>query len=110
MDVTKNELVGQTETPINSAEDVYKIGKILEKERTVSSTKFNSTSSRTHAMIWLRVYTIVEPNKLRINNLKVLDLAGSERVGTTSNNIKGEMQNLEGIMINITLTCFAKVV
>lgn len=110
MDVTKNELVGQTETPINSPEDVYKIGKVLEKERTVSSTKFNSTSSRTHAMIWLRVYTIVEPNKLRINNLKVLDLAGSERVGTTSNNIKGEMQNLEGIMINITLTCFAKVV
>jgi len=41
MDVTKNELVGQTETPINSPEDVYKIGKVLEKERTVSSTKLN---------------------------------------------------------------------
>jgi len=57
-------------------------------------------------MIWLRVYTIVEPNKLRINNLKVLDLAGSER-GTAGNS---EMQNLEAMMINTTLTLFAKVV
>lgn len=53
----------------------------MEKERTVGSTKFNSVSSRTHALIWVRVYTIVEENKVRINNLKVLDLAGSERVG-----------------------------
>jgi len=57
----------------------------LEKERTIGSTKFNAVSSRTHALIWLRVYTIID-DKVRINNLKVMDLAGSERIGQTGRN------------------------
>jgi hypothetical protein len=81
MDVTVNELVGMTETIIRTPSDIYKIGSILEKERTTTATKFNATSSRSHCLMWIKVYTKLEPNKVRINHLKMLDLAGSERVG-----------------------------
>ena len=80
MDPYKSVLIGMKETVITGPEDIYKLGTIVEKERTVGATKFNNVSSRTHAVIWIKVYTMVGPNKCRINHLKILDCAGSERV------------------------------
>jgi hypothetical protein len=81
LDTVSNDLIGMKETVINGPEDIYKVGQIIEKERTVGATKFNNVSSRTHCLMWCKVYRIVGPDKIRINHFKVLDLAGSERVG-----------------------------
>ena len=70
-----------TENIIHTPEDIYNMGKILETERATSSTHFNATSSRSHALLWIKVYTKLDDGKVRINNLKMLDLAGSERIG-----------------------------
>lgn len=80
MDPTTNELMGGKEHLIETYDDVFKLGAIFESQRTCGATKFNDTSSRSHAMIWVRIYTKTADDKLRINTLKIVDLAGSERV------------------------------
>ena len=76
-----NQLVGMTENIIREPQDIYKIGKVLETERATSSTHFNATSSRSHCLMWIKVYTKIDDKRVRINHLKMLDLAGSERIG-----------------------------
>ena len=56
LEPSSNELMGGKEHLIESYEDIFKLGSIFESERTVGATKFNSTSSRSHAMIWIRIY------------------------------------------------------
>ena len=80
LEPTTNELMGGGEHLIESYDDIFKLGAMFESERSVGATKFNNTSSRSHAMIWIRIYTLVEKDKMRINHVKILDLAGSERV------------------------------
>jgi len=51
---------------------------MVEKERTVASTKMNDTSSRNHLLVFLKMYKKVGDN-ICINSLGFIDLAGSER-------------------------------
>ena len=74
-----------TENIIRTPEDIYNMGKILETERATSATHFNATSSRSHAVMWIKVYTKIDDTHVRINSLKMLDLAGSERIGQQTN-------------------------
>ena len=80
LEPTTNELMGGAEHLIESLDDIFKLGAIFESERSVSATKFNSTSSGTHAMIWIKIYTIIEQDEMRVNHVKIIDLAGSERI------------------------------
>ena len=80
LDATTNELMGGKEHLVEKFEDIFTLGALFESERSVGATKFNSTSSRSHALIWIRVYTIESEDKMRINHVKIIDLAGSERV------------------------------
>ena len=60
MEPTTHELMGGKEHLIENFNDIYKLGAIFESERSVGATKFNSTSSRSHAMIWIRIYTVTD--------------------------------------------------
>lgn len=60
MEPTTNELMGGKEHLIENFNDIYKLGAIFESERSVGATKFNFTSSRSHAMIWIRIYTVTD--------------------------------------------------
>jgi hypothetical protein len=59
LNATTNELQGGCEHMISGYEDIFRVGSIFESERCVGATNFNSTSSRSHAMIWVRIYTVV---------------------------------------------------
>ena len=80
LDTISSDLIGMKETIIRGPKDIYKMGKVLQNERTTSGTKFNATSSRTHCLMWFKIYTKTGDNLVRINHLKMLDLAGSERL------------------------------
>ena len=80
LEPASNELMGGTETIIESYNDIFRMGELFESERSTGATNFNDTSSRSHAMIWIRIYTMVDDDKMRINNFKIIDLAGSERI------------------------------
>lgn len=107
LEPSSNELMGGKEHLIETYEDIFKLGAIFESERTCGATKFNSTSSRSHAMIWIRIYTNVGKDKLRVNHLKIVDLAGSERVNQVP---EGDPRRMEGIIINYTLTMMSQIV
>lgn len=102
LDPTTNELKGGKEHLIESYEEIFKIGAFFESERSVGATKFNQTSSRSHAMIWIRIYTITDENKVRINHVKILDLAGSERTSQIDDD--NDMNKMMSQGINFTLT------
>ena len=92
LDPKSYELIGMKETVINGPGDIYKIGQVIEKERTVGATKFNNVSSRTHAFMTINVYTLVAENMVRVNKFKLLDLAGSERVSQIGAKVREDKQ------------------
>ena len=53
-------------------------------------------------MIWIRIYTVTGQDSLRVNHLKILDLAGSERVSQIDDN--SDMNKMISQGINFTLT------
>ena len=59
MDPDTNELMGGKEVLIENYKDIFKLGALFESQRTVGATSFNATSSRTHALIWIRIYSLV---------------------------------------------------
>lgn len=107
MDPNTNELMGGTEHLIESYKDIFRLGAIFESERTVGSTKFNATSSRTHALIWIRIYQKTGKDSYRMNHVKILDLAGSERSCQVADN---DPTKLDGQFINFTLTMLSQIV
>lgn len=110
LDPETNELMGQDETIINSPKDIFKIGHVVETERTAAATKMNAASSRTHCLMWIKLYTKLDDNQVHVNSMKFIDLAGSERVGKTGAEKKMDKLYLEAIMINYSLTVFARVI
>jgi hypothetical protein len=111
LDPITNDLHGQNELIINSPEDIFKIGSIVETERTTVATRMNTTSSRTHCLIWIKLYTKTGENTANVTHMRFIDLAGSERVARTSASTnKMDKEVAEGIMINYSLTVFARVI
>ena len=108
LEPTTNELMGGQEHLVETYEDIFKLGAIFESERSVGATKFNYCSSRTHAMIWIRIYTVTGKDSLRVNHLKILDLAGSERVSQIEDT--NEKNYITSMLLNFTLTMMSQVV
>ena len=65
--------------PIETTDDVFKMTRIIETERMSASTKMNDSSSRSHCVVELKLYTKDGEDKVHTNSLKFFDLAGSER-------------------------------
>lgn len=57
LDTVSSDLIGMKETVIRGPADIYKMGRVLQQERTTNATKFNATSSRTHCLMWFKIYT-----------------------------------------------------
>ena len=95
-----------TEITTNSKEDIIKLLKKGNKNRTTEETDVNKTSSRSHAILQIIVsYKEKNKNVLNINEIKygklnLIDLAGSERASVTKN--KG-IRLFEGANINKSL-------
>ena len=94
-----------TEIITNSMKEILNLLKKGNKNRTVEETDANKTSSRSHAILQIKVSfkernNENENNEVRFGKLNLIDLAGSERASTTKN--RG-LRLIEGANINKSL-------
>lgn len=101
-----------TDEKVESYEDIERIMKVGDMNRTVASTKMNDTSSRSHAVFTLTLKQIQadlsdDSTIERVARMRLVDLAGSERAGRT----EATGQRLrEGGNINQSLTTLGRVI
>lgn len=81
--VVGNEIPYLTKTPITSLTDAFKMIRTAMKNRVTMSTKMNSTSSRSHAIVILHVTQTYHNGTKKIGKVNFADLAGSEKVSKT---------------------------
>ncbi|XP_015270754.1 PREDICTED: kinesin-like protein KIF20A [Gekko japonicus] len=71
---------------IKNIDEAYKILKIGNKNRSLSCTKTNQQSSRSHSIFSIRLISLTDetiPHVLGVSELSLCDLAGSERCNKT---------------------------
>ncbi|WVN85284.1 uncharacterized protein L203_100429 [Cryptococcus depauperatus CBS 7841] len=93
--------------PIASREEFELIYDAASKIRKTASTKLNSNSSRSHAILTLHIHKIDEAGKETHSKICLTDLAGSENNNLTGND-RERMR--ESSAINTSLTTLGKVV
>lgn len=74
---------GLTEEFVTSEQEVLDVLRRGERQRSVSSTHMNETSSRSHSLFVLTVIQRLKDGSTRTGKLNLGDLAGSEKVGKT---------------------------
>ena len=98
--------------PVKSYEDIEKLMKMGDMNRTTACTKMNDTSSRSHAVFTLTLKQIqhdiaTDSTIERLARMRLVDLAGSERAART----EATGQRLrEGSNINQSLTTLGRVI
>jgi hypothetical protein len=101
-----------TDEPVKSFEDIERLMRIGDMNRTTASTKMNDTSSRSHAVFTLTLKQIqhditTDSTIERLARMRLVDLAGSERAVRT----EATGQRLrEGANINQSLTTLGRVI
>ncbi|XP_075891258.1 kinesin-like protein KIF20B isoform X2 [Nelusetta ayraudi] len=73
---------------VNSFEEAYRVMKIGKKNQSLSATRLNQLSSRSHSIFSVRILRVLDagvPRVLDISELALCDLAGSERCSRTHN-------------------------
>ncbi|XP_053378155.1 kinesin-like protein klp-3 isoform X3 [Mercenaria mercenaria] len=103
----KVQIPGLIETEIKNLDDVRKVMAMGDKNRSVASTKMNSTSSRSHLVLMLAVEGHDKvTSAITRGTLVLCDLAGSERISKT----EAEGQRLvEAAAINKSLSALGQV-
>ncbi|QDZ23406.1 kinesin [Chloropicon primus] len=91
---------GVKEVSASSAEEVVNLLHKGNKHRKTESTRCNRTSSRSHALLQIKVVRKDE-NRTLTGKLSLVDLAGSER--TIANEKKSSSRSVEGANINKSL-------
>ncbi|KXL49154.1 hypothetical protein M433DRAFT_2626 [Acidomyces richmondensis BFW] len=101
-----------TDEPVRCYEDIERLMKMGDLNRTTASTKMNDTSSRSHAVFTLTLKQIqhdiaTDSTIERLARMRLVDLAGSERANRT----EATGQRLrEGGNINQSLTTLGRVI
>jgi hypothetical protein len=101
-----------TDEPVKNFEDIERLMRIGDMNRTTASTKMNDTSSRSHAVFTLTLKQIqhdiaTDSTIERLARMRLVDLAGSERAVRT----EATGQRLrEGANINQSLTTLGRVI
>ncbi|KAK1164591.1 kinesin-like protein KIF20B [Acipenser oxyrinchus oxyrinchus] len=93
---------------VSNPEEAYTILKLGKKHQTISCTKLNNLSSRSHSIFSIRILQIEDigvPRVLKVNEFSLCDLAGSERCAKTQN--KGDRLKESG-NINTSLMTLGK--
>ena len=91
---------GVREVEANSAQEVINLLHQGNKHRRTESTRCNRTSSRSHALLQIKIVRTEESRTLT-GKLSLVDLAGSERTLATER--KGSSRSVEGANINKSL-------
>ena len=78
----KVNIVGLTESRVSTVEEIMQIMALGLQERTSGITGANADSSRSHAVLQLRLRSNAEPAK-HLGKMSFIDLAGSERGADT---------------------------
>lgn len=101
------EIPGIVVMEINNVDDVKKIMKLGDENRSVASTKMNSSSSRSHLIMMINVTGVDKVSNAQSSGILTLcDLAGSERIGKTE--ATGQ-RLVEAAAINKSLTSLGQV-
>lgn len=98
---------GLTEVFVTSEEEMLEVIAIGEQMRTVSATKCNAVSSRSHQLFFLEVKQHFPNDSEKRGILNLVDLAGSEKInhsGVTGNNLQ------EAKKINLSLSALGNVI
>ena len=101
-----------TDEPVKCYEDIERLMKMGDMNRTTASTKMNDTSSRSHAVFTLTLKQIqhdiaTDSTIERLARMRLVDLAGSERANRT----EATGQRLrEGSNINQSLSTLGRVI
>jgi hypothetical protein len=98
---------GLTEVFVTSEEEMLEVIAIGEQMRTVSATKCNAVSSRSHQLFFLEVKQRFPNDSEKRGILNLVDLAGSEKInhsGVTGNNLQ------EAKKINLSLSALGNVI
>jgi len=102
---------GLTESAVKSTEEVLAVIAKAQARRAVGTTNMNEHSSRSHAVVTLRIAACdvddIDGASLTVSKLHLIDLAGSERqkaTGATGDRLK------EGAQINLSLSALGNVI
>ena len=93
--------------PVKSVDEMFHILDLGNKNRSVSATKMNATSSRSHALFTVHVESLEGSDKVKASKINLVDLAGSERQAKTE--ATGDRLK-EGAKINLSLTALGNVI
>ncbi|OJJ49157.1 hypothetical protein ASPZODRAFT_129560 [Penicilliopsis zonata CBS 506.65] len=102
----KTVVVGLTERPCTSLKEFESLYDQANTNRSTSATKLNAHSSRSHAILCVKV-TITTEEKIRVSTASAIDLAGSEDNRRTDND---KERMVESASINKSLFVLAQCV
>lgn len=102
----KTVVVGLTERPCTTLKDFEQLYDQANLNRSTSATKLNAHSSRSHAILCVKV-TQITGDEMRISTASAIDLAGSEDNRRTDN---GKERMVESASINKSLFVLAQCV
>lgn len=93
---------GEIRIPLKSDQDIARLARLIEIERTSKSHELNSASSRSHCIISLQLQGAGSQHRFTL-----VDLAGSERIAKTKVSGLGQGQ---AVAINESLTSLGRVI
>lgn len=96
---------GLREMNVASLEDVARIMKVMQENRSTRSTSMNDTSSRSHCIASLSLTTVDDARNVRRSTFMFADLAGSERLPPSTN-----AEGIERWAINWDLMNFGRTI
>ncbi|XP_072024813.1 kinesin-like protein KIFC3 [Amphiura filiformis] len=101
---------GLNEIIVTSVDDVNEVFKMGKSNRATACTDMNEHSSRSHALLCVKIIGTNRQSKKRTNGkLNLVDLAGSERVGKSGTNMDNTRLK-EAQSINKSLSCLGDVI
>ena len=97
---------GETFLPLRTSDDIVKLCTTVEGSRTAASHNLNERSSRSHALVKLKL-TKKNGSSVSIQTMMFVDLAGSERINKSG--VEGT-KKCQAIAINSSLTILGRVI